>query len=84
MRPYILGAIILLFAVSCAAFKKDARTVLDVTEQACILAQPIQSTPTEVVAACGVVEALYPVLNDLLTAKRAAMVTMAIERGANR
>ncbi len=75
----LLAAVLL---CSCAAFRQDVRTALNVTEAACVLAQPIDAGVPAIVATCGIVEALYPELNQLLSAKRAAMVVRAVESGA--
>ncbi len=75
-------ALALLFT-GCAAFRQDVRTALNVAEQSCVLAQPVEASVPAIVAACGIVEALYPELNQLLSAKRAAMVLKAVEKGGH-
>lgn len=72
MRNFFI-AVALLFTLSCAAFWRDARTALTVTEAACVLAHAEQfDSMQEVATACGIVDALAPALIDLLKAEHIA------------
>jgi Cdc6-like AAA superfamily ATPase len=72
MTRYVISLTLTALVAGCAGWKSDARTALDVASTACALAQPFRSTTEEVAAACGIADALTPVLHDLLAAKKQA------------
>ncbi len=62
----------LLIAYGCATWQHDVKTVLDVTQEACVLAHGSFSDVPEIQTACGIADALIPELERLLEAKRLA------------
>ena len=76
MRPImpLFFAIFLAPAFSltgCAAFKRDAKTVLDIVQTACILAAPLDASVPDLALACGIAEADIPLLEKMIAARKA-------------
>ena len=55
----------------CAAFKRDAKTVLDIVQNACILAAPLDASVPDLALACGIAEADIPLLEKMIAARKA-------------
>jgi hypothetical protein len=68
------------FLIGCAAFRKDAKTVLDQEPMACALATELTDSAT-VAAFCKVADADLPLLEDLLAGKAAGKAASAAKDG---
>ena len=67
-----LGVLCLALSVTgCAAWKKDAKTVLDIVQTACILAAPVDASVPDLALACGIAEADIPLLEKIIAGRKA-------------
>lgn len=81
MKARLATIAALLITTSCAAFWRDAKTVLTITEAACALAHAEQFDQTvEVAHVCGIADALIPALQELLSAAKIAAKQKRAER----
>lgn len=63
--PLVVGA--------CSLFtKQNAKTVLNVVEMACVIADEFSKTPREIANACHIADDLIPEVDKLLEARKAA------------
>lgn len=61
-----------LLQCDCGILGRGARTILDVLETACVIANASTATPEEVAKICGIADDLVPALRDVIAAQRVA------------
>ena len=69
--PMCFAFMLALSLSGCAAFKRDARTVLDVVQTACILAAPVDAAIPDLALACQIAEADIPLIEKIMAGRRA-------------
>lgn len=67
-----LSALLVLCLPGCATWQRDVKSVLDVAQVACIIANASSSDAT-VAQVCGVADVLIPDLQKILATQRAAL-----------
>lgn len=75
MKKIVLttAALFIINGAACALFTpKNIKTVLDIAQMTCIIANEYRNTPVEVAHACHVAEELIPEVDKMLQAHKAA------------
>ena len=69
--PMFTGIALAIALSGCAAFKRDAKTVLDIVQTACVLAAPVDAAIPDLALACQIAEADIPLIEKIMAGRRA-------------